>query len=314
MPPDLLPPRPHGGVFDHVAALGKAGRRRGKLEEIFEGLEIAEEGELALFVGCLPYFDTVFAERLGFETVEIARGAVRLLNRLGITPVIVSDESCCGHDQLWTGQRELFEELASHNLESFERRGVKTVLTACAECARTWKLDYEELGGGYRPEIQHVTEYLSARAEELSPELRKNNGKSVTYQDPCRLGRHLGSYEAPRKLLEEMPGVELREMEASGHDAVCCGTPGFIYCDATSKALQRQRLEEAGGTEASLLLTACPKCLIHFSCSLEEDRHNGKALGDLEVQDITLFAAKNLKRVKARRRKESPTSREAEKT
>jgi len=312
MSSDQSPPRPHGGIFDHAAALERNEKAGVKRKEIFKGLEIAEEGEFGLFVGCLPLFDTVFAERLGFKTVEIARGAVQLLNRCGIAPVIVADEACCGHDQLWTGKQELFEKLAHHNLESFEKRGVKTILTACAECARTWKLDYPELGVSYQPEVQHLSEWLSEHTEGLLPELRDSGRTEVSYQDPCRLGRHLGNYDAPRKLIEAIPGVQLREMEQSGKDAVCCGTPGFIYCDATSKALQRKRLEEAQLTEAEVLLTACPKCLIHFSCSLEEDRRNGGKVGDLEVQDITLFAAKKLKRVKARRRKEPPTSREAE--
>ena len=101
-------------------------------------------------------------------------------------------------------------------------------------------------------------------------------------------------------------------MEKSRENAVCCGTPGFIHCDANSKALQLRRLKEAQDTQAELLLTACPKCLIHFSCSLEEDRRNGNAFEELEVQDITLFAAGMLKRTKADRRKESLTHREGE--
>lgn len=314
MPPTTLPPRPHGGVFDHAAVLGRRegpGRRR---QDLFRGLEIVEEGEVGFFVGCLPHFDTVFGTRLGFKTVDIARGAVRLLNRLGVAPVIIADEGCCGHDQLWTGQREVFEQLANHNLQSFKKRGVKKIVTACAECTRTWRLDYTELESSYQPQVQHVVEWLSEHRSELQPELKKSAQMSVTYQDPCRLGRHLESYDAPRQLLEELPGVELNEMETSGRDAVCCGTPGFIYCDATSKALQRRRLEEARNTEAAVLLTACPKCLIHFSCSLEEDRRNGKAFENLEVQDITLFAAGKLKRSKARGREKSPTLREAEKT
>jgi heterodisulfide reductase subunit D len=312
VPPQQLPPRPHGQVFDRIAALEGANGSRLRVKELFRGLNVTEEGEVGLFIGCLPHFNTVFKERLDFKPTDIARGAVRILNEMGIRPVVVADENCCGHDQLWTGQRELFENLARHNLEAFEKRGVKKILTACAECARTWKLDYAELDGSYHPEVQHLVELLGERTDELLPHLGKSTPAKVTYQDPCRLGRHLGSYEAPRHFLEELPGVELCEMENSGQNAVCCGTPGFIHCDAASKALQRRRLEEAQDTEAELLLTACPKCLIHFSCSLEEDRRNGNAFGELTVQDITLFAAEKLKRAKASRRGSSPARREGE--
>lgn len=312
MPPSDLPPRPHGEVFDRIAKLGSSDGSKPRTKEIFRGLKIAEEGEVGLFVGCLPHFDTIFRERLGFKPTDIARAAVKLLNGLDIEPVIVEEERCCGHDQLWTGQQELFKALARQNLANFEKRGVKKVVTACAECARTWKLDYAELEGSYHPEVQHFVELLSEQTGSLLPLLSESKSTRVTYQDPCRLGRHLGSYDAPRNLLEEMPGVELHEMEKSHENAVCCGTPGFIHCDATSKALQLQRLKEARDTRAELLLTACPKCLIHFSCSLEEKRRNGNAFDELEVQDITLFAARMLKRTKTDRREESLDHREGE--
>jgi Fe-S oxidoreductase len=117
---------------------------------------------------------------------------------------------------------------------------------------------------------------------------------TLTYQDPCRLGRHLGVVDAPRRVLSSMPGATLVEMGRSGRDALCCGTSGFIHCNAASRELQERRLAEAARTGADTLVTACPKCLIHFACAQDEDRRSGRGKTRIEVQDFTVLAAGRL--------------------
>jgi len=256
-----------------------------------DDLRIAEEGEIALFVGCLPIFDVVFQEEFQLETLASARAAIRLLNHLDVAPVLVREESCCGHDLLWGGERDAFEALAGANIGHFRDRGIQHIVTVCAECCRTWRLDYPEVVADYSPRVEHITEFLAPRVEQQELAFRPSGNGSVTYQDPCRLGRQLGVFEEPRKLLAAIPDGELVEMDRSGRDALCCGTSGFVHCDAVSRQLQSQRLQGAAETGASKLLTSCPKCLLHFRCAQSEDRQRGRPVEPIEVEDMTVYLA-----------------------
>jgi len=294
IPQELRWPCPHGGALQALArgmAQQTPHRDAGWLGS---GLRVAERGEVALFVGCAPYFDALFADEPGVQTLEVARSAVRLLNAVGVEPVIAADERCCGHDLLWSGDRAAFEQLARANAAAFEARGVRRILTACAECCRTWRSDYPAAAPSYRPRVEHLSEFLVDRLEAGELQLGNEGPAAVTYQDPCRLGRQLGVIEAPRRLIAAAKGTRLLEMGRSGRDAQCCGSPGFTHCDATSRALQTARLREAAVTGASRLLTACPKCQIHFRCAQAEDRRRGRREPAVEVEDLTVFLAARL--------------------
>jgi Fe-S oxidoreductase len=256
-----------------------------------EDLKVAEEGETAFFVGCLPLFNVIFQQELGVEIMEIARSAIRVLNRLGIEPVLIPDERCCGHDLLWEGDRESFTALARANAKAFSERGIRHIVTTCAECCRTLRLDYPEAVPDYQPRVEHLIEFLADRMDRKKTASSEDGVTTVTYQDPCRLGRHLGVYDAPREVLAALHGITLVEMDRTAQDAVCCGTAGFIHCDAASRRLQADRLRKAADTGADVLLTACPKCLIHFNCALAEDRRAERGATSLEVQDLAVFAA-----------------------
>ena len=126
------------------------------------------------------------------------------MNSLGVTPVVSPEERCCGHDLLWNGDREGFELLAKHNVKLVADSGAKLLVTSCAECLRTWKIDYEPFFEGAPPKIQHITEYLaenlsgaaSQAAAGQGPEAPPNGHRRITFQDPCRMGSHLGIYDA----------------------------------------------------------------------------------------------------------------------
>lgn len=288
-------PRPHGEVFQAVGKSQELDDRRRPVSTWLGGdLEIASEGEIGLFIGCLPMFDVVFQNELGVDSLEIARAAIRILNRLGIAPVIVDHEVCCGHDLLWGGEREAFESLARANCSQFRKRGIRHLLTVCAECCRTWRLDYPEVDADYRPQVEHMTEFLWRRVEAGELQFSQGDDGRVTFQDPCRLGRQLGVIDEPRQLLQAVPGIDLREMERSGRDAQCCGTTGFVHCDAVSRRLQAQRLRSAADTGAERLLTACPKCLLHFCCARTEDQRRGRQTVDIEIEDLTVYLADHL--------------------
>ena len=94
--------------------------------------------------------------------------------------------------------------------------------------------------------------------------------RKITFQDPCRLGRHMGVYDAPRTVLDRIPGLELREMGRNRNMATCCGTNAWVNCDQNSKRIQLDHLREVKELGCDLLVTSCPKCEIHFRCAMSD--------------------------------------------
>jgi heterodisulfide reductase subunit D len=270
----------HGGVLQEIMKIHAA-----------QKLKTAEKGELLYFTGCLPYFDAVFTD-IGVEALKIGRSVITILNALGETPVVMPNERCCGHDLLWGGDEQSFLKLMKHNLAAIKETGAKRVVTACAECFRTLKSDYARYAGGLDFEVQHVSQYLAGRLPELEPKLKKKVKKKVAFQDPCRLGRHMGVYEEPRLLLEKIPGVEVSEMRRNREAAVCCGTSAWMNCDMYSKKIQVGRLKEAEQSGADTVITCCPKCYIHFTCATSEK--NGKPAVEIAIQDLCVLLAESL--------------------
>ncbi len=264
----LEPHCPHGGAIQSLMRMmATGGTQQDRLGWLEKDLEcVPGQGEVFYWTGCTMYYDALFPH-LEMDTLAGTRAAVRLMNRLGVVPVVSPRERCCGHDLLWNGDRANFERLARHNVELVEASGAKTLVTSCAECLRTWRIDYAPFWSGRPPEMVHISEWLADRMDGL--DLREQP-RRVTYQDPCRLGRHLGVYEAPRRVLEALPGIELVEMGRNGPGAVCCAGGTWSNCDRFAKNIQVDRLKEARSTGAQVMVTACPNCRIHFLLSMKD--------------------------------------------
>jgi heterodisulfide reductase subunit D len=258
-------------------------------------LKVSNKSDTIYFVGCLPFYDVAF-KHLGIEGIGIAQAAVKILNRMGIEPIVLLDERCCGHDQLWEGDMETFRSLAELNLGVFKSTGAKRIVTTCPECARTLKEDYPKFVGEHSLEILHITELI---ADEGLPLFQRNDellsgkakGDPVTYQDPCRLGRFMGIYDPPRQIIKNL-GYELTEMERNRRKSLCCGTSCWTACGQVSKNIQVDRLKEAKATGADLLVTTCVKCQIHFKCA-QDDPTLGEEI-DIKIRDLTTLVAEKL--------------------
>jgi Fe-S oxidoreductase len=299
--------RGHSGVCTHSGVIHNWSRmmtqadlRQNRLGWLTDDLKVSKQSETLYFAGCLPFYDSLFSAS-GYEGVRIAQAALKIMNHLGIEPQVLSDERCCGHDQLWQGDNMTFRALAELNLEQFEKLGIKRIITTCPECALTLKVDYPRLMGSHNLEVLHLTELL-ARSELFLPKMAAGNpGLSnpkgsddepiVTYQDPCRLGRHMGVYEAPREVLAGM-GLRVTEMAHNRQSSLCCGTSCWTSCGAVSKNIQVERLREAKATGAGLLVTTCHKCQIHFKCA-QSDPALGEQIG-IEIRDLTTLVAERL--------------------
>jgi Fe-S oxidoreductase len=256
--------------------------KQNRLEWLDEDLKVSTNSDTVYFVGCLPYYDVLF-NKIGAQGVEIAQSTVRVLNRLGIEPIVLEDERCCGHDLLWEGDAANFRKLAELNIAMLQETGAKRIVTACPECARTLKVDYATHVGDLGIEVVHIAEFVAQKIAEGEFRITNHESRITTYHDPCRLGRHLGIYDAPRQVIEAL-GLELVEMEHSGKNALCCGTSCWTNCGAVNKRIQVDRLREAQATGAELLVTACAKCQIHFKCALD-DAMVGEEIG-IEIRDL----------------------------
>ena len=286
------------GVYAHAGQLQSLARlmanpdiKQRRLEWLSDEYRISEESDILFWVGCAPYFEPIF-EDIDFRALDITEASLKVLNLLGIEPKLLPNEKCCGHDALWTGDIETFKRLAEHNAAQIKEAGVKKIIFSCPEGYRTFKLDYPNFVD-LNCEVQHISEFLAEKIEK--GELKfKEIEKKVTYQDPCRLGRHLGVYDAPRKLLESIPGIEFVEMEHSGWDSVCCGTSAFTNCDSYSNMIRVERLSEAVATGAEALITSCPKCQTHFRCAMVDKGEEKRPMPQIEVIDLVNLVANAL--------------------
>ncbi len=289
----------HGEIFSVMKLLALPHENPQKrLYWLSEEMKVQEKGDILYFTGCLPYFDIVFRD-LEVHTVEIARSTVKILNKLGIAPVVMNDEVCCGHDLFWSGDTGTFKRLAYINIQNIMSRGVKKVIFSCPEGYRTFKLDYPEFFD-LDFELIHISEFLSERIEEGKLELKPLPGlrgrgaephsrtdETVTYHDPCRLGRHLGVYDAPRRVITEI-ARNFVEMASTRENSLCCGTSGWTNCDSFCEEIRRERLRECINTGAKIMITSCPKCLIHFKCHMS----NRKGEYDIEIVPFEVFVAR----------------------
>ena len=264
-----LPRKSHHGVFQTLTEIQSRmplSTRQQRTTWAEGAGTFRQKGDLLYFVGCLPYYDIVF-QYLEMNAIESARSLLKLFNRMGVEPVISNDEKCCGHDAWWTGREETFQKLAEANMAMIEAAGAKTVVFGCPEGYITFRDCYPQVVGELPFEIIHVSEYLARELPGSGVTFSCDEKAAVTYQDPCRLGRRAGIYDAPRELIRMVQGADLAEMPNHRENAICCGTSAWMECSSCSKVQQTNRLAEAQGTGAAALVTACDKCKIHFTCA-----------------------------------------------
>lgn len=282
----------HGGFFQSMMRAMTAERLTPRRwQNLPEGIRTRSDSPVLFFGGCAPYFDIFFGKFLNVRTARILEDSLRLLNFFDVEPTVLGKERCCGHDLLWTGDRENFLRLARHNIEAFAATGATELITACPECYRTLRHDYPANGIDLPLAVTHIHEFLEREIDKGAVGFKSLDAR-VTFQDSCRQSRFDGRSDLPRKLIARMNGTEFKEMPESGAGAVCCGNSGWTGCDAYSKALQVKRLNSARQTGSELMLTACPKCQIHLRCAME-DTVRGEALR-METMDLTSAIAKTI--------------------
>ena len=210
--------------------------------------------DVLFYVGCTASFD-INVKEVGINTINI-------LNAIGIKfGILGKEEKCCGSVLLRIGDHEEFERLASYNIRLFNSLGVKTLITSCAGCFRTIKMDYKKVGKLNMP-VMHTAQYMAKLIREKKIKLKHNVPLKVTYHDPCHLGRHSDVYDAPREVLNSIPGIEFVEMDRVREFSRCCGAGGGLkagYGDIQNLMAQK-RVRDAEKTGAERIVSTCPFC------------------------------------------------------
>jgi len=281
----------HGGILESISRIMTTpDLQQDRLGWLSKDLHVSKDSEYLYFTGCLPYFEALFSD-LEVKPLNIARSTLKILNYFDIKPQLLANEKCCGHDFYWNGDMDNFKKLAQANLELIKQSNIKNIVTSCPECYRTLKVDYPNYFGTQPFEVVHISEFIAQKISEKNIELKSPDIK-VTFQDPCRLGRHMKVYDAPREVLNHIKGVELKEMSHHHKRAICCGVSGWMNCSQISKNIQSQRLREALATGADTLITSCAKCQIHFKCALQDESLNQDI--NINIKDLTELFAENL--------------------
>ena len=217
--------------------------------------------------------------------IELARNVATLLQMAGVSfGILGEDEHCDGNEVEKVGEWDLFQYLAEQNIEQFRSLGVKRIVTLCPHAFNAMKVTYRKFGADF--EVMHYTQILTRLLHEERLIPKRQVAATLTYHDPCFLGRHNQEFDSPREILDLIPGVKRLEMERSGEHAMCCGGgggnffTGFVGLGPRSPG--RNRIREARDTGAQFLVVACPNCN-----NILEDASRSEGVADvITIRDV----------------------------
>jgi len=211
---------------------------------------VKDKADVVYFTGCVAsYFP--MAQKIPMALSEVFEAA-----KVDFT-LLAEEEWCCGFPLLGAGLRDHLQDLIEHNIAAVQAKGARKVVFACPSCFQMWREHYP-----HDFEIYHVTQYLSELITSGQLPL-KNLDLTVTYHDPCDLGRGSQEYDAPRQVIEAIPGVRLVEMAHTRENCLCCGGGGNLeMIDSNlSGDIAKAKIDEVMETGAQAVITACQQCV-----------------------------------------------------
>jgi len=245
-----------------------------------------ETPEILFWVGCAGSFDQ--------RAQKITKAFATILNKVEIKYAILGKEEMCTGDPVRrAGNEFMFQMMAYQNIQTLNNYGIKKIVTACPHCFNILKNEYPELGGNY--EVIHHTVFLQQLIDEGKIKLKEGEsfkGKKITYHDSCYIGRANNIYEAPRKVLEALD-AELIEMKRCGSKGLCCGAGGAQMFKEEEKGTTRvnfERTNEAIGTGANIIASACPFC----NTMLTDGVKHAEKEEQVKVMDVAELIAASL--------------------
>jgi len=188
------------------------------------------------------------------------RALVTLFRRAKVDFAVLGNEELdCGDLARRLGDEATFQRLARTNIHTLSQYTFRRIVTADPHAFHILKNEYPDFGGNY--DVCHHTQLLAELVDQGSLKLKPFQELSVTYHDPCYLGRYNGGYEAPRSLLRAI-GINIKEMERSGYRSRCCGGGGGAPVSdvAGKRRISDMRMDDVRDTGAEIVVVACPQC------------------------------------------------------
>ena len=238
--------------------------------------EIPDDIEYLYWVGCAGALD----ERARKSTQAIAR----MLNQAGVKFAILGPRESCTRDPARRmGNEYLFQEQAKANIDTLQKAKVKKIVASCPHCFNSISREYPSLGGNF--EVIHHSQLLAQLVNEGKLTPGKSFSASITYHDPCYLGRHNRVFDEPRDVLSAMPGVKQIEMQRHKERSFCCGAGGARMWmeESIGKRVNMERTDEALSTGADVVATACPYCLIMIDDAVKANQKEE----EVKVMDLS---------------------------
>ncbi len=247
-------------------------------------IQAGKKVDYLYYVGCAGSYDA--------SNQKVVKDTVELLKKAGVDFAVMGKTEKCNGDPIRRfGDEYSFFEIAIENIANMRQYDFGKVVTHCPHCLHTIGKEYAKFDDGDFETIHH-TELLAdlVKNGKLTP--KKEVKEELTYHDPCYLGRHHGEYDAPREILNSIPGVEVKEMVKNKDKALCCGMGGgnMWYEMHEGNDLVENRLEHVGDTKVYKLATSCSFCMINFNSG----KGKVKETEELEVEDIASILSKSV--------------------
>jgi Fe-S oxidoreductase len=240
--------------------------------------------EYLFFVGCAGAFDS----RSRKVTVAISQ----ILNNAGISWAILgNEEKCCGDSLRRLGNEFVFDKLVNDNINTFNKYGIKKIITSCPHCFSTLKNDYRQFGAEL--EVIHHTQFINNLINEGKIKLSKKIEGKTVFHDSCYLCRYNDVFSEPRNILKSCADKKnILEMKDFGTNSFCCGAGGgrMWMEESVGKRINIERTQQALNTGASTVAVACPYCLTMFEDGLKDEKASEK----VSVRDIAEIVAESL--------------------
>ena len=240
---------------------------------------VKETAEIVYFTGCVAsYFP--MAQKIAISLAEIFQAFDVDFTLLG------EDEWCCGFPLVGAGLSDITKDIIAHNIDVVKKRQAKTIVFACPSCYEMWLRHYP-----IEIEMLHATEYLARllRSRKVS---FKNIDMTVTYHDPCDLGRGAGVFDAPREIIARIPGVKLVELEHNRDACLCCGGGGNLEMidSGLSQKIAEIKMTEVMASGADAVITSCQQCVRTMTGHVRRNNMDLKVMDVAELLRLALIS------------------------
>jgi Fe-S oxidoreductase/nitrate reductase gamma subunit len=259
-----------------VVTMADLGTEKGSVEYLF-------------WVGCAGSYED--------RAKRVSKALVEILQEAGISFAILgTEETCNGDSARRMGNEYLFQTLAQQNIETMSGYGVKKIVTNCPHCLNCLKNEYPQFGGDY--EVIHGTELVAELIAQGRIRMQGELPESITFHDPCYLGRYNKVYDAPREILKSIPGVTLREMEHSKEKGLCCGAGGgrMWMEEKLGERINQTRMKEIAAMGTDKVGVSCPFCMVMIGNAKEEIQQGPPAFDVLELARASMGGADHTRR------------------